>query len=349
MNSVKIGVVGCGFIARLHIEATISHPEVEIAAVADINEEAANKLADDFDIKKRYYNVEQLLEDVEVEAVLLALPTGIRKTIALKALAAGKHILIEKPPGMSVHELDEMIAIQGELVAACCSSRFRCTPSAEAATQFIASGRLGTLRTIQCRNLGAAKPPTKEPLVWQYRRDLNGGGVLADWGVYDLDYLLGLTGWTLQPQSILGKVWSIGPEYTTYIHKDSNAETHASARITYEDGIVFTFERASHTATLTSREWSIHGSHGSLYLDMLTSQGKKLIFAAASREEGVIEETIWEGEESWEYIFGGPLLDFARSIRDRRSPLTSLEHARVIQQVIDGIYASSEMDRPVYY
>ena len=161
----------------------------------------ARDTAQKFNVPATYASAAALLNDPHVAAVVLALPTAGRTELALRALAAGKHVLIEKPVAMNAGEVRQLLAARGQRTVACCQSRLRHTPSAQAATAFIASGALGELRLVRCRaNKPAGAAPPAPPPACRLNKALNGGGILVNWGCYDLDYLLGLTGWQLQPR-----------------------------------------------------------------------------------------------------------------------------------------------------
>lgn len=342
-RKVRLGIVGCGMIAQHHIKHAVESDHIQVCAVADINEMAAYSTAEKFGVKKVYIDPNDLLADTEIEGVVLALQTKYRLELALRAFSNGKHVLLEKPAGMDADEVLRMIAARGDLIAGCCSSRFTFFESAQAAAKFVSTGALGELRVIRCRNIAPATPTKSPPLAWQYSKSVNGGGVLADWGVYDLDYILGITGWSLKPETVFGRTWNISPQYESYIAQESDAETHAIAIIGCKGGTVINFERGAIIPGNREHAWQIVGTKGTLDLHLLPSDQKEIIFHEASSEEGVIRHTIWKGADTWSAVHAGPITDFAASIRDHRQPGTNLENSLTIQEIIDSIYKSSEM------
>lgn len=347
MRKVRIGVVGCGVIGKHHIQGGLNSPGVEITAVADINETAVRQVADKFEISKVYTRAEDLFADPQVEGVVLALQTSIRADLALGAFAAGKHVLIEKPPGMSAEEILKLMDAQGDRIVGCCSSRFRFYDSAVAASDFIKEGHLGDLRVIRCRNIVQAHPPKRTPPLWQYKKSLNGGGVMADWGIYDLDYIFGLTGWSLRPRQVLANAWPIAAPYQSYLAPGSDAETHVSALIACDGGTMISFERGIQVTSDTEHAWQITGSHGSLDLYLLPQEEKEIIFHGASTEQGVNLRTIWKGTEGWPGLHDHPIRDFAEAIREGRPAKTDLNQALMLQEIIDAIYLSADTGRAV--
>jgi len=343
VKPVALGVIGCGVMGRNHLHNARNSALIDIVAVADPLEERARKAAEEFDVVSAYTDAAALLADQRVEAVLLAFPTRGRTEIALRAFEAGKHVLIEKPVAMNAQEVLQMIEARGKLVAGCCSARMRFLSSAEAATAFIASGALGELRVLYCRVLvGAGKPPESPPPPWRLSRSLNGGGILMNWGCYDLDYLLGLTGWSLAPHIALARAWPVPPQLESHVAPGSDAEAHFAAIVCCDGGTAIMFERGEYVAAESQSAWQITGSKGSLRLDMWSTEEKAVVYACGAPDEGVTVKTIWQGRDLRERI--GPCLleDFATAIREDRQPRTSLEQALVVQRITDAIYRSAQ-------
>lgn len=122
MKDLSIAQIGCGVISRQHLNAFKTIEGASIAAICDLSEQALEGVGNAFGIKRRTTKVEELLEDATIDAVILALPTSVRTPIALQALAAGKHVLLEKPAAMNLEEIDALEAARGNLVVACCSA-----------------------------------------------------------------------------------------------------------------------------------------------------------------------------------------------------------------------------------
>jgi len=342
MDPVRLGVVGCGVIGPTHMATAVESPSLDLVAVADLIEDRGRAAAEKFAVPKVYRAGADLVEDPEIEAVVLAFPTGERTKLALQAFANGKHVLLEKPVAMNAGEVRQMIAARGERTAACCSSRFRFLEAAKAAAECIASGALGDLRVVRCRAIGACgeKPQTPRP-EWRLKRALNGGGFLVNWGCYDLDYLLGITGWTLRPRVVLAQTWTIPPQFASHAAPGSDAETHYAALIRCDGGTVVTLERGEYMPAHSEDAWQIIGTKGSLTLRMTWENPKRLIHDDTTPDGGVVSKTLWEGEETPSATRTGPVTDFALAIREGREPMTTLERSLVIQQITDAVYASA--------
>ena len=342
MQPVRLGIIGCGAIGNVHLGVAKRSSGIEVAAVADANLAAAQASAAKHAVPSVYRDGHALISDPRVEGVVLATPVKGRTELAVEAFAAGKHVLLEKPVAMNAREVERLIAARGSLVAACCSSRLRSTESARAAAECIASGALGELRVVHCRVVQqAGERPTSAPPAWRLKRELNAGGILTNWGCYDLDYLLGITGWTLAPRTALARTWNVPQLYASHVAPGSDAETHYVALIACAGGEMISMERGEYMSAVTEAAWRIVGSRASLRLQMTPGIGKKIMLDEGSTDHGVSSRVIWEGDEDPDLQHAGPITDFARAIREHAPPLTGLEQSLVIAKITDAIYASA--------
>ncbi|MDE0690408.1 MAG: Gfo/Idh/MocA family oxidoreductase [Candidatus Poribacteria bacterium] len=348
MKPVKVGVIGCGVIGSRHLSIASEAPHIELVAAADLIETNRTHAVERFNPPKMYSNDVDLLDDDEIEAVVLAFPTQYRTAVALRAYERGKHVLIEKPIAMNAAEVEQLIAARGDLISGCCSSRKRFTASARLATQLITSGGLGELRTVYCRAIiGAGKKPDTPRPAWRLIKALNGGGILVNWGCYDLDYLLGLTGWQLKPQTVFAQTWTVPQVFTSHIAPGSDAETHYTAIIRCEDDIVLSVERGEFMTMHSHADWEIIGTEGSLKLNMQDEKPDSVIHNRTTTEGGVVSTSLTEADETPETEHSTPLSDFAAAIRENRQPATSLEKALVVQKITDAIYTSAATGKAV--
>jgi predicted dehydrogenase len=348
LERVRIGVIGCGAIGQTHVDSAAASPEIELVAIADLREDVLKSFADKHGVEAAYGEGEELLGDDRVEGVVLAMPAHVRTELGLKVLASGKHLLTEKPVAMNAGEVRQLLDAKGDLVAGCCSSRFRFLPHAEEATAFVASGALGDLRVVHCRVMRQVKgAPKPNPPPWRLKKALNGGGTLMNWGCYDLDYLMGITGWRLKPTHVLARTWQVPPAFQAHAAEGPDAETHYSALIACENGTVIQMERAEMAAAGVESAWKLTGTSGSLDMTLDVGNEKEMVFHQADGDSGVRSETLWQGDESYEQILPKCVVDFAHAIRDGHAPKTSLEQALVMQEIFDAIYASADTGEAV--
>ncbi len=344
---MRLGIIGCGVIGSTHIQTAIAAPDIELTAVADLIPERREHAAE-LSGARAFASGNELIDSGAAEAVVLAVPAGDRIELPLRALGRGLHVLIEKPVAINAATLQRYLDAQGGLVAGCGSSRFQGLAATQAAAALVATGALGTLRTVHCRAIvPASAPPTAPPPNWRLNVERNAGGILCNWGCYDLDYLLSVTGWTLRPRTVLAQTWGVPPQYLSRVAPGSDAESHYTAFIRCDGGTVITMERGEYLASAGEAIWRIVGTQGTLRLHMTVAQGKVLYHDTADADAGMVTHVLWEGDEDGSTILQTPVLDFAAAIREGRPPRTDLRRAMTMQQITDAIYASAKSGKAI--
>jgi len=345
MEPVRVGVVGCGVIGRIHMRFVTANDQLTLQAIADVSDASLAECDDKFSPATTYADAASLFADPDVEAVVLALPTCHRKALALQAFAAGKHVLTEKPVALNAGEVRELIAAKGDLLGACCSSRHRFISSAIEATKIVESGVLGELRLLRVRGVTAAGPPPAEgrtPPAWRVSRSLNGGGIMVNWGCYDLDFMLGITGWSFKPVTAFAQQWSVAPHLDARVAAGSDAETHLVGLVACEAGKAISIERGEFTSAQRDGAWEIIGEKGSLTLSLLPGEGNEIQLTTTTPDAGAETAVAWKGDDAFDQAHAGPIADLGLAIREGRQPLTSLENALVVQQITDALYRSAD-------
>ncbi len=108
-NLLKIGILGCGPISQAaHFEATRKAHNAELYAICDVAEDLLEKMAKLHDVSVTYNDYDKMLADPNVDAVIIGIADQFHVPCAMKAIAAGKHVLIEKPLGVSVGECEDL-------------------------------------------------------------------------------------------------------------------------------------------------------------------------------------------------------------------------------------------------
>ena len=343
MEPIRLGIIGCGVISAHHASAAVESPLAELVAVADVIEERAQAAAEKFNVPAWYTSEDDLLADDRVEAVALAMPTGVRTPVALKALEKGKHVILEKPVTCTVAEVEQIMASRGDRTVAVCSPRMAFYEHAEVAAKCVASGALGKIRVVRVRAIGPAPAnPNENPPPWRQSMKMNGGGILVNWSCYDLDYLMQITDWQLRPKSVMAKWWPVADQMTAYVGPESDADSHFIALVTCEDDIVLSMERGEFTSATADMSWEIIGTEGTLHLPMRPQAGKPnaVILDRFVPGEGVVSETLCGTDD--DRASGSVLEDFVHAVRESKEPKTGLERALVMQKITDAIYASAE-------
>ena len=108
---LRIGVLGCGPIAQIaHFDACRKARNAELYAICDVAKDLLTKMAAIHSPRVTYQSYDEMLADPQIEAVIVAVADQFHVPLCLKALAAGKHLLVEKPLGTSIEECEELRA-----------------------------------------------------------------------------------------------------------------------------------------------------------------------------------------------------------------------------------------------
>ncbi len=224
MSNQRIGIIGLGGIARSHCDAISYLDGVEIIAVADLLEDKRREYMQKYDIPKGYATHTELLKDDEIDAVAIVLGHQLHHKLTLDACNAGKHVLVEKPMGISLNQCDDMIeaaATNGVKLMVGLTQHFLGTSIK--AKEILDSGVLGPVITAVCymsKNWGYN---SRRP---QYRSRYHGGGMWMTNGVHVVDRL----SWIMASQAV-----SVSASIGNRAHYQA-ADDSATAFIRYKNG-----------------------------------------------------------------------------------------------------------------
>ncbi|HKY03271.1 MAG TPA: Gfo/Idh/MocA family oxidoreductase, partial [Blastocatellia bacterium] len=108
MRSVRVGLIGAGFVGPLHVEALRRLGHVDVVAVAASSAESAEKKAERLGVERAYADYNELLEDPSIESIHVCTPNYLHYEVVLAAIGAGKHVVCDKPLGLTSVEAREM-------------------------------------------------------------------------------------------------------------------------------------------------------------------------------------------------------------------------------------------------
>jgi UDP-N-acetylglucosamine 3-dehydrogenase len=201
---LKVGLVGAGFMARMHAECLRWIPEACITGVTGGGPERAQEFAAKYGCAY-YPNLEALLSEGDPDMVDLCTPTDLHPSQALTAAAAGRHIFCEKPIALTLEDAEAMIqACRAARVKFMVAQVLRFWPEYTAIHELATSGRLGKVLWASARRFTYSPNWAKEG--WHRDPCRSGGGVL-DLHIHDLDYL----SWILGPPKTIYSQGSRGP------------------------------------------------------------------------------------------------------------------------------------------
>ena len=333
MKTPRFAIVGCGLIGKKRL-ASLAPGRLAVACDLDRGRaEALARMAGGGARATASY--EEAVNDPAVEAVIVATLNGSLAPVTAAALRAGKHVLVEKPAGLSVREIDGLIAAErsgGARVRVGYNHRFH--PALAKARELVEAGAVGPLMFIRGRyGHGGRVGYDRE---WRADPKLSGGGELIDQGVHLID----LAGW------FLGEFTNVEGHAATYFW-DMPVDDNAFLNLR---------NAAGRTAWLqvSCSEWKnlfsfeIYGRTGKLQVDGLGgSYGlESLTYYRMLPEMGPPETTRWEfprGDDSWRLEMAA----FLEDVETGRTPAPGLREARSALAVVERVYANSGYGRRV--
>jgi D-xylose 1-dehydrogenase (NADP+, D-xylono-1,5-lactone-forming) len=248
LEKVRFGILSTAHINRLVIPPARESDKVEIVAVASRDQVRAEAYAHEWQIERAHGTYEALLEDPEVEAVYISLPNTMHVEWSIKAVEAGKHVLVEKPFSRHPEEVERAFDAADQAGRVLSEAfMYRHNPQTARVSELLREGAIGELRVVRAVFSYSLYDADNIRL----RTDVEGGS-LMDVGCYCVSGSRLLAG---EPESVLGRAY-IGPTGTDWVF---------AASMGFPDGVVALFDCG--TCLPERDELEAIGTEGSLFLD----------------------------------------------------------------------------------
>ena len=265
-NKIVYGLIGFGGMGKWHTEILENVPEIELAGIYDIKEEK-RKLAEEAGFHT-YETEEAMLADESIDVILVATPNDTHRPIALRAMEAGKNVIVEKPATLSLKELTELEDMAGK------TGRFltvhqnrRWDEDLLTVREILKDQTMGEIFRIECRVHGSRGIPGD----WR-KEKAHGGGMVLDWGVHLFDQIFRLTG-----ERRLKTVYATLTNVT-----NQEVDDGFTAVLRFEGGLEVLVEVGTNNFISLPR-WYVLGENGSAVVEDWDLSGK--IVKAFSEEE----------------------------------------------------------------
>jgi len=230
MATIKIAFAGTGYSSKVHAKAALKMQDVELCAVVNHRSESMVEFANKFSIPRQYFQVEDLIEDGDIDALVVSTPNYLHAPQTIAALIAGIPVLVEKPMAMNAKEAKKMLEASQESGAALMVAHcFRFDPEALWLREQASAGKMGKI----VRTKGYGVHVNWGPDGWFTQMRFAGGGAMADMGIHALDTARFLLG---DPNPV--RVYaSIGTYY-----KDFDVDDTGVIFVTWDNGCTSTIE-----------------------------------------------------------------------------------------------------------
>jgi len=331
---LRAAIVGTGAIARAHAQALAELDGAELVAAADAVPGRAGQFAQEEGIPAAFDSFDELIGSGGIDVVHICTPPGVHAEQTLRSFEAGAHVVVEKPPALSLDQLDAMTTAaesSGKRLAVVFQQRTGSAP--EHVRRLLAEGAFGRPLVALCNTLWYRGPEYFE-VEWRGKWSTEGGGTTLSHGIHQLDLLAYLLGdWA----TVDGRLWRLA--------RDVQTEDVSTAVLQFESGAV----ASAVTSVLSPRETSsirIDTERATITVDHLYGHGHENW--AITPAPGV------EPDESWalpaEERPSGHLDLLAQVYPSLRTgaPLPDVVSAPTRSfEIVAALYASSTAGRPV--
>ena len=330
----RVGVIGTGFGATVHVPAFKQSEDFELVAIVSRRRDNAERVARDAGVDWFSDDYQAMLDDVDLDAVSIAVPGGLHHQIVLAAAARGRHVLCEKPYATSVAEGQAMLAaVRAAGVGHAINHEFRMIPARQTFKRMVDEGFLGTTFDVRALlDMGMLLNPSRGWSWWSDRAQY--GGMLQAMGSHLIDFLL----WTF------GDIASLSGRLDTFIRTRPDADGTAR-EVTSDDQNAALLRFASgatgliHVSGASRAQRSLieaHGSAGSLSID-----SNKLLSAREPGKFEPVDVTPSENQGPVQ-LMSAYLPHVARIFRGEADDnVATFEQGLRVQAVMDAIHQSS--------
>ncbi|MCI0156138.1 Gfo/Idh/MocA family oxidoreductase [Leifsonia shinshuensis] len=356
-SSLRVALVGCGIIGLNHARAILKHPDLVITALVDAVPAAATALADQLvsehgaDRPAEFASLAGALAGAEIDIVVVCTPSGLHVVLAEEALAAGKHVVIEKPLDVSLPRAREILALSrraeqdGLIVSVISQHRF--DPASRVVAETAHSGGFGRLTSGIASVAWWRSQEYYDSGQWRGTWELDGGGAVMNQGVHTVDLLV----W------FLGTPVEIDARTALLAHERVEVEDVAVATIRFESGALAVVHATTAAYPGLSVRLQVHGDQGSAIID---DDQLEYFHSAATGATGASDgnraadvvpaSELRGGDRGPEQFVIGHLRqyeDIVDAIREHRAPGVTVADAFLSLAVVRAVYLSATLGRPV--
>lgn len=269
-GKIRWGLLGAGAILNRWMKGAVQVEDMEIVAVASRTMETVRRMANQFSIPNAL-SYEELLERDDVDAVYMPVPHAGHKELALKAMKAGKHVLVEKPAAVTAKDFDEMTACAAKQRVFFMEAMWtRFFPLIEALRICLDEERIGQVRALHS-SFAFRSDPQQSPRLFLPEQ---AGGALLDTGVYNLHFAEMV--FQKQPEKITG----LASINTDDLHLQVDEQGSYVAR--YEQGELAVMTSAIRTE-MPDTAW-LYGTKGSIEIPNFWKPTKMCVTADGRKE-----------------------------------------------------------------
>ncbi|MBU6399415.1 MAG: Gfo/Idh/MocA family oxidoreductase [Verrucomicrobia bacterium] len=340
-EKLRCAVIGTGGIGLEHLSSLLQCPRAVAVAIADQSPNRVKEAAERFKIPRSYTDYHDLLDQPDVEAVTVAVPNNLHAAVAVDALHARKHVLLEKPMAVNAKEAARMVeAAKKSKRLLMVGQNFRFHRQTQHARMLIERGELGEL--YHARGFWLRRSHIPRIGSWFTQKQFAGGGCVCDLGVHVLDLCLHLLG-DFDVRCVLAQTYGkFGPRGLGEFEW-GKSEVDPKKPFNVEDTGVALLKLRSGKSVSLEVSWAGHHApdQRELGVDLLGTEAGLSLFPARLYRPGVNGlETVHLATPAVPHS-EDRIHHFVTCVLQGRKPLVPIEESLKVQQILDAIYASA--------
>jgi predicted dehydrogenase len=346
-DRVRFGVIGAGGIGLEHLVSLSSCPRAASVAIAESNPQRAKEATERFRISRSYSDYHELLDQPDIDAVTIALPNHLHAPVAIAALEARKHVLLEKPMATNAKDALKIVETAKRMKRLLMvAQNFRFNRHTQMARTIVERGDLGEV--YHARGFWVRRNGIPRIGSWFTQKQYSGGGCTYDIGVHILDCCMHLMR-DFDVVSVSGHVHSKFGRRGLGEMDWGKSEIDAKRPFDVEDFSVALLKTKTGKSLLLEVGWAaIIPTDGREYgIDLLgTDAGLSLFPARLLRNVADGFETVQLHVRQTPYT-ENRVHHFVNCILDSKKPIVTLEESLKTQQILDAIYLSASSGKEV--
>ncbi|HTF06808.1 MAG TPA: Gfo/Idh/MocA family oxidoreductase [Asanoa sp.] len=346
MTSIPVAVVGAGIIGEAHAAAVARHPRLRLAAVVDPNPAARAALAERTGASA-FASLTDALAAGPLGLVAVCTPTGLHVEQAEEALAAGIHVLVEKPldaaPSAARRLADRASELAARGLVASVVSQHRFDPASVAVAAAVHGGGLGQITSAVATVPWWRAQTYYDSADWRGTRRLDGGGALMNQGVHTVDLLLWLLGAPVEVAAYTARL----------AHEGIEVEDVAAATLRFASGALATLHATTAGHPGLGVRLQVHGTAGSAVIhdDQLEFLHATAGATPVERAADAVPASELRGatKPADSFVLGHlrQYDDVVAAIDGGRPPGVGLRDGLLAVALVHAVYASAAVGRPV--
>jgi predicted dehydrogenase len=342
----RVAVIGAGAIGNDHLASFRLHPAAEVVAIAEVSRERGRAAADHFGIPEVVTDYRKLLARADIDVVSIALPNYLHAPVALDALRAGKHVMLDKPMATNARDAARLVAeARRRRLVFMVGQNFRFALETQTAKQLVDRGALGEVyhaKTSWVRRAGIPRIGS-----WFTQKRFSGGGCTYDIGVHALDRCLYLMG-EFDAAAVSGQTFSkFGPRGLGN-GGWGRSEIDPRAKFDVDDLSIALIKLRSGRTVLLEVSWAAHVPAADANATQLFGTEAGLLMPPVQLLRQARGAYLTEAVDALPpLVCTNRMVHFIDCVLGKAKPHVKPEESLAVQKILDAIYVSAATGREV--